>query len=107
MRTLRFIVDGQRIRQDPDCDFSGLTPGTENYLKAVFTFSGEWSKTNKVVGFYSNLGREYEPQLLRDGCSCVIPPDATKKRIFKLCVFGKGDSYTLKTNRLAVEQKGG
>lgn len=28
MRTLKFIVEGQAIKQDPNCDFSGLIPGT-------------------------------------------------------------------------------
>ena len=107
MKTLRFIVDGQTIRKDPDCIFDGIVPGTENYLRAEFSFTPEWKNTSKVVGFYSNLGKEYEPQILEDGYSCMIPPSATKNRIFKICVFGKHGSLTLKTNRLAVEQKGG
>ena len=107
MRTLRFIVDGQTINQDPYCDFSGLVPGTEGYLKAEFTFSKEWDNTVKVAAFFSNLGKEYEPSILKDGRTCVIPAEATKNRIFKVMVFGQNKEYTLKTNRIAVDQKGG
>ena len=39
MRTLKFIVDGQILRQDPTCDFSNIVPGTEGYLIAEFAFS--------------------------------------------------------------------
>ena len=39
MRTLKFIVEGQIIKQDPNCDFSNLVPGTEGYLRAEFSFS--------------------------------------------------------------------
>lgn len=107
MRTLKFIVDGQKIRPDPTCDFSGLDPGTTGYLRAEFTFSKEWNNTVKVAGFYSNLGKEYEPRLLKDGRTCLIPAEATKKRVFKIQILGNNGSCTLQTNRFAVDQKGG
>lgn len=107
MRVLKFIVDGQTIKQDPDCDFSGLVPGSESYIEADFSFSKEWRNVIKVAGFYSNLGKEHAPQLLKDGHTCIIPPEATKNRIFKVCVFGKSDSYNLKTNKISIDQKGG
>lgn len=107
MRTLKFIVDGQTIKQDPYCNFGGLVPGTQGFLQAEFSFSKEWNNTAKVVGFYSNLGKEYEPRLLKDGKTCVIPAEATTNRAFKLQVFGQGDGYSLKTNRFKVDQKGG
>ena len=51
MRTLKFIVEGQIIRPDPSCDFSGLVPGSEGYLRAEFSFSKDWVNTIKVVSF--------------------------------------------------------
>lgn len=107
MRTLKFIVDGQTIKPDPNCDFTGLIPGTDKYLQAEFDFSPAWDKCVKVVGFYSALGREYQPRILRDGKSCVIPKEALEKRVFKLKVVGKCDEYTVTTNKLAVGQNGG
>ncbi len=38
MRILKFIVNKQKIRPDPTCDFSGLIKGTSGYLKASFSF---------------------------------------------------------------------
>ena len=49
MRTLKFAVNAQRITSDPNCDFSGIVPGTAGYLKAHFSFSPEWSGMVKVA----------------------------------------------------------
>lgn len=100
MRTLKFIVEGQTIKPDPECDFSGLVPG----VQVEFTFSKEWESTPKVVAFYSRLGNEYTPQVLKDGKTCTIPTEALSKRIFKVQVLGKNG---LATNRLEIDQKGG
>lgn len=109
MRILNFIIDGQIIKQDPNCDFDNLVPGTEGYLLASFTFSKEWVGHAKVATFWSIMGREYPPQLLTDGKTCVIPAEALKRRVFKVQVIGK-DPCTgtrLMTNKVAVSQNGG
>ena len=107
MRTLKFIVDDQIIRQDPSCDFSGLVPGTQDYLQARFTFSSEWKGCVKVAAFYSMLGREYPLQILEDGATCMIPAEALKKRIFKIQVVGKKGEFKILTNKVTVDQNGG
>lgn len=107
MRTLKFVVNGQIIKPDPTCNFNGLYPGSEGYLEAEFTFDKEWENTVKVVGFFSNMGREYAPQPLKDGKTCVIPTDALKNRVFKIQVIGKTADRKLITNKLAINQKGG
>lgn len=107
MRVLRFIVNGQTVEQDPSCDFSGLVPGTKGYLLAEFKFSSEWSGYTKVAAFYSRLGTEYDPQLLENGRSCIIPSEALIKSVFKVQVKGMKDDLKLCTNRLIVEQRGG
>lgn len=107
MRKLKFMVNGQILEQDPNCDFGGLVPGTDGYLQAEFAFSPAWAGCAKVVSFYSALGKEYEPQLLTNGKSCNIPPEALEKRVFKIRVTGKNqDGSTIVTNKLAVSQKG-
>lgn len=107
MRTLRFIVNEQILEADPNCDFSGIVPGTDGYLKAEFSFSPEWNGCIKVARFYSIMGREYEPQILKDGKSCMIPAEALKNRTFKIEVLGRRDSFTLTTNKVAISQDGG
>lgn len=108
MRTLRFIVDGQIIRPDPDCDFSGLVPGSEKYLKAKFTFSSEWNNCVKVVAFWSRMGEEYPPQKLQGGVSCDIPSEALESKYFKIQVIGKNkDGFKITTNKLEICQNGG
>ena len=113
MRTLKFIVDGQVIRQDPDCDFNNLVPDTEGYLKAEFKLSKEWDDYVKVASFWSAMGKEYMPQVLNsrnivNNCyCCIIPKEALKKRVFKVQIVGRYGGITIKTNKVAVSQNGG
>lgn len=106
MRTLKFIVDGQVIKQDPRCNFNDLVPGTEGYL-AEFSFSSEWNGAPKVIAFWSSLGKEYSPQVLKDGKTCVIPTEALAHRVFKVQVLGKKDGRKLITNKVVINQNGG
>ena len=107
MRVLKFNVDRQIITLNPECDFSGLVPGTNGYIKAEFSFSSEWDKCVKVASFWSMLGEEYEPQVLTDGKSCYIPEEALKRRTFKVQVLGRGKDFRLTTNKVEVIQEGG
>lgn len=107
MRTINFIVEGQIISLDPQIDCADLVPGSEGYLRASFTFSPEWDGCEKVAGFYSLLGKEYAPQVLNDGKTCLIPSDALKKRIFKVQLLGKKQNLKLTTNKVVVRQNGG
>lgn len=107
MRTLKFIVENQLIRQDPDCDFSGLIPGSKGYLQAEFVFSSEWSDCAKIASFYSMMGRELPYQILEDGKTCIIPVEALKKRSFKIQLLGKYGDKLLITNKIVVNQNGG
>lgn len=106
MRTLKFIVEGQIIRPDPSCDFSGLVPGSEGYLRAEFSFSKDWVNTIKVVSF-SRHNTEFTPKALSDGVSCEIPPDALKNRYFQISVLGKRGDFVLTTNKVTIQQNGG
>lgn len=106
MRTLKFIVNDQLIKEDPSCDFTGLVPGTEGYIRAEFSFSPEWNGCVKAAAFYSMLGKEYPAQLLKDGRSCMIPVEALALRSFKIRVVGKKDNFKITTNKITVSQRG-
>lgn len=108
MRTLKFIVDKQIIKQDPNCDFSNLVPGSEGYLQAHFSFSPEWNGCAKIASFYSTMGREFEPRILKDGQTCIIPAEALERTKFKVGVVGKNNlGMKLTTNKIEVNQDGG
>lgn len=108
MRTLKFIVEDQILKPDPNCDFSGLVPGTSGYLQAEFSFSHEWKDCAKVVGFYSVMGQEYEPRLLKDNKTCMIPEEALARRKFKIQITGRRRTgYKMITNKLTISQDGG
>lgn len=106
MRTLRFIVDDNVVKQDPTCDFSGLFPGRNPKVRAQFSFSPEWDNKVKVAAFWSMLDAEYEPQEIVDNV-CVIPAEALEKATFKIQVLGKKGKDRLTTNKLVIRQTGG
>lgn len=106
-RTLKFIVDGQILKCDPECDFDNLVPGSEDYIEAEFSFSKNWYNHIKVVEFRSVMGTEYKPQLLKGGRSCMIPVEALKRRAFKIRVIGKKGVSKIRTNQITITQSGG
>lgn len=108
MRTLRFIVEGQTIRKDPTCDFDGLVPGSEGMVYASFIFSTEWRDCAKVASFWSNLGKEFPPQLIKHDGTCEIPAEALARRMFKIKIVGKGlNEKHITTNKVMIYQNGG
>ncbi len=106
LRELKFVVEGQIVSADPECDFSNLIPGTDGYLQASFSFSKEWCGCVKAVGFWAN-NEECPAQLLEDGKTCIIPPEALKGRRFTIGVYGRGHQVRLATNKITITQDGG
>ena len=107
IRILKFIVDGQLIKQNPNCDFTGLVPGTEEYLTAEFSFSPEWNGAIKVAEFWRGA-KECPPQILKDGRTCIIPAEALKGKKFGIRVIGKSKAIPkMATGRVEVRQDGG
>ena len=107
MQTLKFIVNNHTITLDPECEKMDLIPGTRSQLQAEFVFSSDWNNSMKVAAFYSNLGREFEPRVLKNGKMCDIPAEALKKSIFKVRVFGEKNGQPFSTNKVTVYQRGG
>lgn len=106
IRTLRFIIDDNVVIKDPDCDFSGMFPGKEDSVRLEFSFSNDWDNTVKVVGFYSLMGKEYEPQVLVDD-ACMIPAEVLERTAFMFRVYGKRGKYRLKSDERVIRQSGG
>ena len=108
MKTLKFIVKENTITLDPSYNAESLIPGTRNQLQAEFVFSSDWNNCTKVAAFYSNLGREFEPRVLKNGKVCDIPAEALEKSIFKVKVLGqKNGQPPFSTNKVTVYQRGG
>lgn len=107
MRTLKFVVDGQIIKNDPDCDFSNLVPGGKECVKLEFSFSSNWNGYTRGVEFSSALGKKFPPKLLIDGKTCIVPTEALARRVFKVRVVGKKRNTTITTNKIEVKQNGG
>lgn len=104
MRTLRFVIDGLTIRKDPQCDFSGLVPGTKGYLRTTFAFDKDWYGCEKMVVFSRPGIGEIAVQLVNN--SCMIPDEILARRNFKLKVVGVRPGLRLETAKLEVSQDG-
>ena len=103
MRSLQFIVDGQRIRKDPKCDFSNIVAGSVGYLKAIFCFSTEWDGCKKAASFWLD-DREYSVLLDNDN-ACIIPKETLTDERFYVSVTGAKPGYKIKTSRTKVIQE--
>lgn len=102
MRTLKFIITGQKITKDPDCDFSGIVAGTEGYLRAEFSFSEEWQGC-RMAAVFSSLRKEY-PRPIKNG-SCEIPAEALAWDYFGVRVVGQRENYRITTNEIKIKQE--
>ena len=106
MRVLEFIVEDQILSKNPSCNFEGLVPGTEGYLQARFSFSPSWNGYVKAASFWHG-NEECDPQLLRDGYTCMISSDALKGKTFGISIVGKNGNQVLSTNKILITQNGG
>ena len=105
MRRLEFIIEGQRLRKDPSCDFAGIIPGTRHYLETHFTFNEDWDKCVCIAEF-SNESGDTDAVLIEDG-KCEIPDIVLDDVNFTLKVIGKRkDGYFITTNQIKITQGG-
>ena len=104
MRTLVFDVTAQKINKSPSCDFSGIVPGTQGYLKAKFHLSREWAGCTVAASFWC-LGKEYAV-ILDNLRECTIPKEALKWKDFSVSLTGKRGDYVIRTEKNIVKQEG-
>lgn len=105
MRTLRFVVDAQKISPNPSCDFSCIVPGTAGYLKVHFSFSAEWSGMVKVAEFRKYLCDEPVSVPIING-ECAVPDTVTGSKAWYVKIIGKRGDVILPTCNCKVEQEG-
>lgn len=103
MRTLKFIVNGQGLKKDPACDFSGIVKGTKGYLKASFSLSSEWNGC-KVAASFWKLNKEHAAPVI--GNECEIPEEVLTYDNFYVQLTGVRPGYRIKTTKVLVTQEG-
>lgn len=102
MRLLKFNVNTQLIQKDPDCDFEHIVAGTQNYLRAQFTFSPEWHDCLLVASFWR--GKDEYAVLIKDG-ECDIPSEVLNGPTFRVSVTGQRGHFRITTNKVLVRQE--
>lgn len=103
MRVLSFKADGQRLKKQANCDFSGLVAGSVGYLRAEFKFSDEWSECRKAASFW--VGDKEYPVLLESDDTCAIPAEALAGELFEVSVLGVKQDYKILTTKTKVRQE--
>lgn len=101
MRVLKFIVNGQRVECDPECDFYGIAPGSKGYLYAQFKFSEEW-RGCKIVAIFHCRGKEYPVPLVKP--LCRIPDEALIGNRVGVSLVGQHKDYHIPTNKVIFTQ---
>lgn len=104
MRTLKFNVEGQSLKKDSTCDFSGIVKGSKGYLQCSFSFSREWAGCKVAASFWS-YDKEKGAAPVKNG-RCKIPDEITDFKSFQVCLIGVRDGYRITTNRVKIEQEG-
>ena len=105
MRKLKFKVNGQKLKEESGCDFSGIVPGTSGYLKASFSFSAEWIGMVKVAEFRKYLCDEPVSVPIING-ECAVPDTVTGGKAWYVKIVGKRGGVIIPTGNCKVEQEG-
>lgn len=103
-RVLSFVVEGQTIKKDEQCDFTGLVSGTKGYYAAKFSFDKTWKDYQKIAVFRTTSTKKYVP--IVDGI-CEIPDEVTEGLLYYVSVVGVVGDVTLPTTETFVRQKRG
>lgn len=104
MRTLDFIVDGQKLRPDPACDFTGIVSNSRDYLRARFHFSADWKGCKKAAIF---TGEDSEEAVGLSGDCCMIPACVLTGNVVQVSVVGQNGTRRIPTNTIEFHQKTG
>lgn len=103
MRTLKYIVTGQKIERDLKCDFEDIKKGTNNYINLLFVFDSEWKDTIKVISMKNSDGIETNRVLENNQVS--LPLHVTDGSLFYFELYGKKtDGTIIRTNTEYVWQ---
>ena len=103
MRVLKFIVKGQALYPDPECDFSGIIRGSKGYLIAEFSFDAAWKGCTVAASFWHMDG---EHAALVQNNRCEIPAEALTGFSVGVILTGRRDGYLISTNRATFYQGG-
>ena len=97
MQYIDFNVQHQTITRTDNYKVVG---GSQNYLRARFTFCDEWEGVTATAVFSTNSGKHYST-LIENG-ECLVPWEVLTGAEFWVGVFG-GERMTTSTARVAVK----
>ena len=105
MRNLDFIISEQNIQKKAGCDFSGISPGTANYLRCRFSFSSEWTGYVKVAEFRKYAFSDPVSVPIYNN-ECYVPGEVTTGSSWKVRIVGKRKNIKITTCDCEVKQEG-
>lgn len=103
MRVLKFLVNGQFLQKDPNCDFSGIIRESIGYLVAEFSFDSAWEGCTIAASFW-HFGEEHAALVQNN--RCMIPDEALRGFSVGVTLRGVKKGYSISTNRVMFEQGG-
>ena len=103
MRVLKFIVNGQSLQKDPNCDFSGIIRESIGYLVAEFSLDSAWKGCTIAASFW-HFGEEHAALVQNN--RCMIPNEALRGFSVGVTLRGVKKGYSISTNKVMFEQGG-
>ncbi len=102
MKTLAFVVKGQKLSKKLSVLFYRLITGSSKFYYTSFEFSPEWDGLFKVVKFASGTIEEYIPLINN---ACKIPDRISKLHKFNVSIVGATNDVQIATNTITITQK--
>ncbi len=107
MKNLKLFVEGDNLKLDSGYNPRDLFPGMKESVRLEFDFPPDWKNRVKVAAFWSVMGKEFPPQIIEDGKTCLVPTEALQGAVFKVQILGKKNGEKASTTKCTVYLKGG
>lgn len=102
MRTLYFLVEGQKLRKNGD--FSGIVKGSKGYLQCIVNTDTTWDGSRTFAVFTNDKNVESAVEVI--GNRCQVPDDITDESCFCVSFVGVKRNQKIVTNKVLIEQEG-
>lgn len=105
MRILKFIVEGQTLRKDPECDFSHIIKGSKDYLGCSFKLPADW-RNIPLAATFTHYGKEICASPVFSG-ACLVDNSVTDYKNFKISLTAIKNGEIVRTNAVKIWQEEG
>ena len=101
MRILKFIVEGQTLSKDPECDFSHIIKGSKDYLGCSFKLPADW-RNIPLAATFTHYGKEICASPVFSGACWQPRLPITGKRYVRLRYFQEPAWWIMRSQNIRI-----